>query len=62
MTDQFLEHDAMKRALHPASSPELAQLDFYLFGYVRQLSAGQEFPDGEALLGAINPIWGVLKK
>jgi hypothetical protein len=44
----------MKRAPHPAYSPDLAPSDFYLFGYVKQLLAGQEFPDGEAFVGAIN--------
>jgi hypothetical protein len=56
MMQEFLEHNAMKRALHPAYSPDCAPSDFYLFGYVKQLLAGQEFPDGEALAGAVNAI------
>jgi hypothetical protein len=56
MTQQFLEQNAMKRAPYPASSPDLAPLDFSLFVHVKQLLAGQEFPDGAALLGAINAI------
>jgi hypothetical protein len=46
----------MKRAPHPAYSPDLAPSDFYLFGYVRQLLAGEGFPDRKALVGAINAI------
>lgn len=62
VTQQFLEHNAMKRAPHPAYSPDLAPSDFYLFGYVKQLLAGQEFPDGEALVGAINAILEGIEK
>jgi hypothetical protein len=62
MTQQFLEQNAMKKAPHPAYSPDLAPLDFCLFGNVKKLLAGQEFSDGEALLGAINEILGVLKR
>jgi hypothetical protein len=58
ITQRFLESNAMKRAPDPAYSPDLAPSDFYLFGYVKYLVAGQEFPDGEALLGAINTIFG----
>jgi hypothetical protein len=52
----------MKRAPHPTYSPDLGPSNFYLFGYVKQLLAGQEFPDGEALLRAINVNFWVLKK
>jgi hypothetical protein len=52
----------MKRAPHPAYSPDLTPSDFYLFGYLKQVLAGQDFPDGEALLGAVNEIFGGLKK
>jgi hypothetical protein len=62
MTQQFLEQNAMKRALHPSYSLDLAPPAFDLFGNVKQLLAGREFPDGEALLRAINAILGVLKK
>jgi hypothetical protein len=62
MTQQFLEQDAMKRAPHPAYPPNLAPSDFSLFGYVKQLLAGQEFFDGEALLGAISTILGGIEK
>jgi hypothetical protein len=62
MTQRFLEQNAMKRAPHPAYSPDLAPSDFHLFGYIKQLFAGQEFSDGEALLGAINAILGGIEK
>jgi hypothetical protein len=62
MTQQFLEQNAMKRAPYPAYSPDLRLSYFYLFGSVKQLLAGQKFPDGEAFLGAINEILGLLKK
>jgi hypothetical protein len=58
MTPRFLEQNAMKRTPHPAYSPDFAPSDFHLFGYVKHLIAGQEFSDGEALLGAINTIFG----
>jgi hypothetical protein len=56
MTQQFLEQSVLERVLHPADSPDLAPLDFCLFADVAQLLAGQECPDGEALLRAINAI------
>jgi hypothetical protein len=62
MTQQFLEQNAMKRAPHPAYSPNLAPSDFYLFACVKQLLAVQEFPDGEALLAAINAILRGIEK
>jgi hypothetical protein len=62
MTQPFLERNAMKRAPHPAYSPDLAPSDFYLFGYVKQFVARQEFPDGEALLAAHNAILGGVEK
>jgi histone-lysine N-methyltransferase SETMAR len=41
----FLEHNAMERALHPPYSPELVPCDFSLFGHVKGLLAGGEFAD-----------------
>jgi hypothetical protein len=52
----------MKRAPHPPYSPDLAPSNFYLIGSVMQLLAGQQFPDGEALPGTVNEIYGGLKK
>jgi transposase len=63
VTLEFLKQNGMKRAPHPPYSPDLAPLDFcllslisYLFGYVKQLLAGHEFPDREALLEAVGHI------
>jgi hypothetical protein len=52
----------MERASHPAYSLDLAPPVFDLFGNVKQLLAGQEFPDGEALLRAINVMLGGIEK
>jgi hypothetical protein len=46
MTEQFLEQNAMKRAPHRAYSRDLAPPAFDLFGNVKQLLLGQEFPRG----------------
>jgi hypothetical protein len=54
MTQQFLEQNPIKMTPHPICSPDLAPLDFDIFGYVKQLLAGQEFPDRKSFLGAIN--------
>jgi hypothetical protein len=62
MPQQFLEQNAMKRASHPAYSPDLTPSDFYLFGYFEKLLVRQPFPDGEALLGVINAILGDMEK
>jgi hypothetical protein len=39
-----------------AYSPDLASSDFYLFGRVKQILAGHEFPGGGALLDAVQDI------
>jgi hypothetical protein len=62
MMRQFLGQNAMKKAPHTAYSRDVAPSDFDLFGDLKQVSAGQEFSDGEALLGAINPMLGGIEK
>jgi hypothetical protein len=62
VTQQFLEQKAMKRAPHPAYSLDLAPSAFDLFRTAKQLLAGQEFSDGEALLRAILAILGGIEK
>jgi hypothetical protein len=52
----------MKMSPHPSDSPDLVLLDFYIFGHVKQLLAGQEFSNGEALVGAINVILAGIEK
>jgi hypothetical protein len=62
MTQQFLEQNAITMAPHPICSPDLALLDFDIFGYVKQLLAGQEFPDKKAFLGRINEMLREIEK
>jgi hypothetical protein len=56
VTLEFLKHNGMKRALYPPYSRDLASSDFYLFGCIKQLLAGHELPDREALLEAVRRI------
>jgi hypothetical protein len=42
-------------ARHPPYSPDLAQSDFFLFGYLKEKILGIEFESSEALFGWINP-------
>jgi hypothetical protein len=51
-----MEQNSMQRAPHPAYSPDLAPSDFYLFGYVKHLLSGCEFPDRDSLLQAVSDI------
>jgi hypothetical protein len=50
----------MKRAPHPAFSPDLAPSDFYLFGKIKTRLMGFEFESEQSLLdgvlGVINTI------
>jgi hypothetical protein len=43
----------MKSAPHPPYSPDLAQSDFYLFGYVKECLTGLSFEDADQLLAAV---------
>jgi hypothetical protein len=51
-----MECNAMKRALHPAYSPDLAPSIFYLFDHVKQLLKRYKFADREAFLHEIEDI------
>jgi hypothetical protein len=52
-----------EKAIHSAYSLDLAPSDFYLFGYVKQLSGGHHFPDrGAHFLTRSKTSWGVLTK
>jgi hypothetical protein len=62
MTQQFLEQNSTKTVPRPAYSPDLTPSAFDLFGNVKQLLAGQEFPDGEALLRGLNAIFAGIEK
>jgi hypothetical protein len=43
----------MKRALHPAFSPDLAPSDFYLFGKIKTALMGSEFESEQELLDGV---------
>jgi hypothetical protein len=45
-----MNHNSLKRALHPPYSPDLAPFDFYLFGYVKDQLQGSEFTEGAELV------------
>jgi hypothetical protein len=46
----------LKRAPHPAYSPDLALSDFYLFGYVKHQLQGHEFTEGAEFISAVSEI------
>jgi hypothetical protein len=52
----------LKIATHPPYSPDLAQSDFLLFGYIKQKIAGQEFVSAYCLLEAIREAFGHLSR
>jgi hypothetical protein len=62
MSSDFLEQNGMIKARHPAYSPDVPSSDFYVFGHVKQLLAGQEFPDQGALLDAVQDILRGIEK
>jgi hypothetical protein len=62
VTLDFMERNAMKRALHQPHSPDLAPSDFSLFGHDKQLLREYEFAEREALLHAIDDISGDINK
>jgi hypothetical protein len=47
-----MEENAMIRVAHPPYSPELAQSDFYLSGYVNRCLRGQSFEAAGELFSA----------
>jgi hypothetical protein len=47
---------------HPVYSQDLAPLDFFLFGYIKQKIAGQEFLSADDLLGAIRKAFDRLSR
>jgi hypothetical protein len=52
-TEQFITENHIGRVTHLACSPDLAPLDFWLFGYVKTSLVGQTFDEPEQLLEAI---------
>jgi hypothetical protein len=61
VTLDFMERNAMKKARHPAYSPNLVLSDLCFFGHVKQLLRGYELADQEVLLHAVEDILGALK-
>jgi hypothetical protein len=49
----FCEKTGLRLTPHPSYSPDLAQSDFFLFGYVKERLKGMVFPSYDALLDAI---------
>jgi hypothetical protein len=62
MTSQFMEQNSMKRAPHPADSPDLAPSDFLPLGYVKQLLSGCQFADQDSLLQGASDVLVDIKK
>jgi hypothetical protein len=61
ITLDFMERSALKSALYPPYSQDLAPSDFDLSGYVKQLLRGYEFTDRTTFLHAIEYILGHCK-
>jgi histone-lysine N-methyltransferase SETMAR len=51
-TEQFITENHIGCVPHPPHSPDLAPLDFWLFGHVKTSLAGQTFDEPEQLLEA----------
>jgi histone-lysine N-methyltransferase SETMAR len=62
VTLKFMQQNAMRKALHPPYSPNLAPSDFYLFDYIKQLLLGCEFMDRDSLLQVVRDILGGIEK
>jgi hypothetical protein len=52
-TEQFITENHIGRVAHPPSSPDLAPLDFWLFGHVKTSLVFQTFDKPEQQLEAI---------
>jgi hypothetical protein len=52
----------MRPALHPPYSPELAPLDFHLFGYVKGCLTSLSFEDIEQLLEPVQVVLEGIEK
>lgn len=53
---EYMDLHSMKRAPHPAYSPDIAASDFYLFGYLKNELEGEEFETADQLFDAIQKI------
>jgi hypothetical protein len=51
---EYMDHNSLKTAPHSPYSPDLAQSDFYLFGYVKHQLQGHKFTEGAELVSTIS--------
>jgi hypothetical protein len=56
VSTDYVTRNAMKRALHPPYSPDLAPSDFFLFGYMKRKLMGYRAESGSELLVRISVI------
>jgi hypothetical protein len=59
---QYFNENRMKSASHPPYSPDLAPLDFYLFGYVKRCLAGLSFENVDQLLAGVENVLDGIEK
>jgi hypothetical protein len=53
ITLTFREENDMTKTRHSPYSPDLTPFGFFLFGHVKQLLQGAEFPDRDSLFDAV---------
>jgi hypothetical protein len=59
---QYFNENGMKSALNPPYSPDLAPLDFYLFGYVKGYLAVLSFEGADQLIAAVEDVLEGIEK
>jgi hypothetical protein len=59
---QYFNENRMKSAPHPPYSPNIAQSDFYLFGYVKRCLTGLSFEDADQILAAVEGVLEGIEK
>jgi len=57
-----LESHNIEKTPHPPFSPEIAPSDFYLFGYLKQTMAGQQYENPDQLYLAVDEILSEIPK
>jgi histone-lysine N-methyltransferase SETMAR len=62
LSTQYFNENRVKSAPHPPYSPDLAPLDFDLFGYVKRCLAGLSFKDADQLLAAVKSVLEGIEK
>jgi hypothetical protein len=58
VTQNFFDHNPLKRLPQPPYSPDLSPSDFDLFGKVKNALIGQEIPDETELFEAVTEMLG----